>query len=775
MSIRFCLWLAAATGVLLSGCAGTNAETAWQPLGLCGGGGLFNPSISPHDPSTILAESDMGGRYISRDGGRNWTMYHFKEMAANCRQTAPMFHPTKPGVIYALHGGSSQRLQMSVDNGRTWQPIEAARQPQSDVAAMYIDPLRPDRFFVGSGGGQVTFTEDEGKTWQKASGVEGQVLKFLAKSDSSKENRTYFVGTSKGVFRSDDGGKTFARKAAGLPEGGLTGFAGGSRGGKTVLYAATACVLKDEAFHGGMYVSKDGGESWQRCMNPKINVQTARSSQWAAGDLPRYSHLVACDADPDVAYVYCASTSYFPPNHSTIYRTSDAGASWSEVWFVDPRFKECNAETDYQSNFLRQSFCARPIHMTICPTDANRVIRADAMYMFQTADGGKTWQCSHAAKATDGPDDKDVTWRVNGLVCTTAWNYYIDPHEPRRHYIAYTDIGLARSLDAGKTWRWWGPARAPGEEGTRNFPIPSKWVNTCYEMAFDPAVPGRIWGAFSMHHDIPNENSIWTGTGRSSRAGGVCVSNDFGVTWTAAKGLPEAPALSVVIDPKSPVDKRTLYASIYDHGVFKSTDGGQTWVKKSQGLGDESNLRVTRLQVHPDGTLFVLVTGMRIPANGPFTSKGVGLWRSGDGGETWQRVNESHLFLYPRDFAVDPADSRIAYVGASDCPGAPANQGGLYGTRDGGKTWQLLLRKRPTHFGAYIDPHHKGWIYATAVGWSYSSEGGLWLSKDEGNTWKAVDAMPFCQVQRVSFDPKDPAVIYVSTFGASVWKGPAGR
>ena len=51
--------------------------------------------------------------------------------------------------------------------------------------------------------------------------------------------------------------------------------------------------------------------------------------------------------------------------------------------------------------------------------------------------------------------------------------------------------------------------------------------------------------------------------------------------------------------------------------------------------------------------------------------------------------------------------------------------------------------------------------------------GTLFLSKDGGDTWKSFDAIPFAQTHRVHFDPNDPKVIYVTTFGGSVWKGPA--
>jgi len=50
---------------------------------------------------------------------------------------------------------------------------------------------------------------------------------------------------------------------------------------------------------------------------------------------------------------------------------------------------------------------------------------------------------------------------------------------------------------------------------------------------------------------------------------------------------------------------------------------------------------------------------------------------------------------------------------------------------------------------------------------------GLWLSRDNGKTWRAFDELPFSNIQRVEFDPASDAVIHVTTFGGSVWRGPA--
>ena len=768
------------TVLILTICAGCSALPGaegqagkWSPVGLCGGGGLFNPVVSPHDPKMMMAECDMGGRYISRDGGRMWRMIHHRQIGSAMRGAPPLFHPVRRGVIYALSGYQAAAVYVTRDNGRRWKLLPKARQPDAGVITrMFIDRDRPGRLFLGTERGEVLFTDDEGRTWQKAKGVKGRVFRFAADRTGVK-GRTYFVGTVAGAFRSDDGGKSFVLKRKGLPEGKrLTSFAGGSDGKATILYSTVSCWVEKGKLAGGVYVSTDRGETWRRCMNPRINIQTKGTSPWRP-NLPRYSHILTSDADPRRAYVACGGTSYFPPNHSTIYSTDDAGGKWIDTFFVDPRFKQLNVALDWMTSYRGTSWVSGPGRMEMSPVDPDVVMRTDGMFMFFTTDAGKTWKAGHAVRAGDATDDKDVTWLNNGLVVTTTWNYYVDPHEAKRHYIAYTDIGFARSLDRGRTWRWWGPGKKHGDEDGGDFPIPGRWINTCYELAFDPAAAGKIWGVFSGHHDIPNENSIWRGSGRSRLPGGICVSEDFGVTWEALrKGVPERPALSIVLDPKSPKGKRTLYAAIYDHGVYKSTDDGASWTNKSKGLGHPDNMRICRLMLHGDGTLFALITGMRVPANGPFTTKGVGLYRSTDGAESWELVNKSCPLVYPKDFGVDPADSRVIYVGACDGPRGEPPQGGLYRTGDGGTTWKRVMRKRATHFGAYFHPKRKGWIYATCCGWSDAPEGSLFLSTDAGKSWKVFAGLPFAQAHRVHFDPTDDSVIYVTTFGGSVWKGP---
>ena len=341
---------------------------------------------------------------------------------------------------------------------------------------------------------------------------------------------------------------------------------------------------------------------------------------------------------------------------------------------------------------------------------------------------------------------------INPLSFTTS------TRTANRHYIAYTDIGWARSVDSGKTWIWW----------DKNSWAP--WRNTCYEIAFDPDIPGKVWGAFSDVHDIPNDNIISERHGHNG-PGGVCISRDFGASWKPeAQGLPLRPVTSVVLDPRSPKNARTLYAGVFLEGVYKSTDDGRTWILKKNGLGSPENLRVSRVILHQDGTLFAMVCAMR-PAQGkPLTSEGVGLYRSRDAAETWEKVNASQLFLYPKDFAVHPQNSNIILVGVCDAGGGDQS-GGLYRTADGGQTWQRIGREARQTFGGYFHPKHDGWIYMTLT--EGAPGAGLWLSQDNGQTWQVFDDLPFSNIQRLTFDPSDESLLYVTTFGGSIWRGPA--
>ena len=241
--------------------------------------------------------------------------------------------------------------------------------------------------------------------------------------------------------------------------------------------------IENGAFQGGVYRSRDRGESWERAMGRGINTETRKADQWAYGPIAQYQQVLTTDTKPLTVYVANTSTGFHPPHHDTVYRSDDGGETWRDTYFMDPRFERYNVAPNYVTASTGQSWKGgeAPFGVAICNTDPERVILVRSQ-CYVTHDGGDTWFNGHTYPAPGQTPKPGCAWVCNGLVVTTTWHYYFDPFDANRRYIAYTDIGMARSLDGGETWIWWDKQSwAP-------------WRNTCYEIAFDPETPGKMWG-----------------------------------------------------------------------------------------------------------------------------------------------------------------------------------------------------------------------------------------------------------------------------------------
>jgi hypothetical protein len=730
----------------------------WEPLGLAGGGGMFAPAISPVDPNLMMINCDMSGAYMSEDGGRHWRMIHHLQLRSNT-QCQPGFHPADSDIIYAADGWGGG-MKVTRDRGVHWNAIGDL--PGTPTGEIYVSPEDPSVVFTGVDDA-VYMSRDAGNHWEKCNGPTGAAVGFLAGPSGD-----FLAATHQGMWRSDNGGQTWMKKTGGLPSAEIRSFAGGCRvvsenllsGGRytrteeTMLYCAIPSKNENGHFVGGVYRSRDLGDHWESAMGNGINKETKAYDEYAEGGIAQYHYVLTTNAKPLTIYAFNSSTGFWPPHFATVYRSDDGGDNWRPTFYLDPRGNQCNVTPNWFTVSTGRAEPSVPFGAAICDSDPERVLQVGT-FAYATHDGGRSWFCANTLLAPGRQSGPGCEWLCNGLVITTTWHYYVDPFEPKRHYICYTDIGFARSVDAGRTWIWW----------TQEQWAP--WSNTCYELAFDPDIPGKMWGAFSNVHDIPNDNII-SGRHGSKGPGGVCLSTDYGDSWRPfGEGLPAAPATSIVLDPRSPKGNRTLYAGVFDHGVYKSVDDGRTWVKRSNGLGSPENMRVYGVILHKDGTLFALITAKR--QNRAFLKEGAGLYRSRDGGESWECITTSVGLLWPKDFAVHPESSELIFVGAADAGGK--EQGGLYRTTDGGKTWKRVAREGSEHFGAYFDPRRPNWVYATLTEGAPGPS--LWLSTDGGDNWKALDSFPFANAQRVEFDPDDPATIYVTTFGGSVFRGRA--
>ena len=735
-----------------------------EKIGLSAGGSIFNGNLSPHDPDLLTVATDMGGAFITYDNGGYWHTISCLQLSGS--HVAPAaFHPTNPDVIYWDNCGSE--LKVSRDRGRTWAHV-GGEQPwgRDTLVRIWLDPDVPERIFVGTEKG-VYLSRNAGASWD-AIAVTGALHRVVAERTSPATARVYWIGTRAGLFRSDDDGRTFVRKMSGVTGDTLNGFAGGSNSKGTVLYVTTPCTLVEGKLTGGIFRSRDRGETWESCMHPALNVSTKRQSDFARDPLPQYQRIVCPDLRPERAFVFCDGNGFFPPYHTTIYRTDDGGAGWQSVFSSDPRFAKgdprmaaapdlvCNVATDWETDAWGQREQGEVRGLEIDPANPDRVLVNQTRFIHVSTNAGLTWASPYAGTwRVDAQGRKH--WSNSGEVVTSSWHYSMDPFDTLNRFICYTDIGLARSVDGGKFWT--------PEMYRLGKVIGMKYANSCYALAFDPVVTGRVWGAFSAKHDIPNEAALFNKNSKL-RNGCLAVSDDHGASWRKINMPFDAPVMDIVIDPHSPPDRRTLYASLFGTGVICSTDGGASWVARTNGLDPEGNRLCLNLILHQDGTLFVATASRQ-----KRSTVGVGIWRSTDQGASWTNlVPAKSKWVWIRDFAVDPDDSKSVLVPTSLGPDP-----GLHRTVDGGITWTTLFSRKDRYhyFGVYFHPLHKDWLYLTGGEGSGETDPGIYLSKDRGKTWVPFEKIPFRPIQRVDFDPADPAHIYLSTFGSSVLKSSA--
>src|SRR5690606_19677206 len=289
---------------------------------------------------------------------------------------------------------------------------------------------------------------------------------------------------------------------------------------------------------------------------------------------PSYSLIAA--AEDDAAHAYVVTDRYMEADEEGTMRhwygslkTGDAGETWKWVWKGgggSGRYgvKDGKGVENLTDSWVEDAFGGEYIRLLeagVYPGDGNIAVVTDWYRTMKTTDGGMTW---HEVYSIKQPDN---TYVSRGMDVTTAYGVHFDPFDKNHIAISYTDIGYHHSFDGGKTWQ-------RSVEG-----VPGDWVNTCYWVVFDPDIEGKLWSGWSNLHDFPRGKMTRSPRWKSRGRGGVCVSTDGGRSWSpVVEGMgSDSPTTSLVMDPRSEPGKRTLYAAVYNKGVFKSVDDGNTW------------------------------------------------------------------------------------------------------------------------------------------------------------------------------------------------------
>jgi photosystem II stability/assembly factor-like uncharacterized protein len=388
-------------------------------------------------------------------------------------------------------------------------------------------------------------------------------------------------------------------------------------------------------------------------------------------------------------------------------------------------------------------------------SDFTQVLVASASGgVFKSVNAGTTWEpiFDNYGSASIGDvaffqKDPKIIWVGTGEECS-------------RNSIAWGD-GIYKSIDGGKTF-----ARM-GLETTQSIG----------RVLTHPTDPNIVYVASTGH--------TWGYTGDR----GLFKTTDGGTTWTKlAGGLPDdgkTGAIDLVMDPSNP---EVLYVGFWQRlrqpwrfdsggpngGIFKTTDGGKTWTKLTNGLppGNTGRIGLAIARSNPKVLMACVEHGFqprpmvpgeagKAPKDNPdykdMTKLGTGIYRSEDAGETWVFVNRmnNRPFYYSHIY-INPVEDQWVYSLATT----------MNFSSDGGRTWKELEGLHPDFHAMWLDPTNKNRMYV-------GQDGGASLSHDHGKTWIFFDNLSFAQFYAVSADMRDPYYVYGGLQDNGTWGGPS--
>jgi photosystem II stability/assembly factor-like uncharacterized protein len=270
----------------------------------------------------------------------------------------------------------------------------------------------------------------------------------------------------------------------------------------------------------------------------------------------------------------------------------------------------------------------------------------------------------------------------------------------------------------------------------------------------------------SKIHDLPRAK-MWRKRKLADFDGGVCLSEDGGKTWRqSSEGISQTAPTHILLDPASPREARVLYVAGFNKGVYKSTDGGKSWQLRNNGIEGREPF-AWRLARDRDGVLYLVVA--RRSDDGSYGDAQDGaLYRSRDGADHWERIPLPEGVNGPDGIAIDARRPERLYLAAwGRATAAGAVNGGVFVSNDSGKSWRNTHSADQHVYDITIDPRDARTLYAAGF------ESSAWRSTDRGETWKRIRGYNFKWGHRVIPDPRTPGMIYITTFGGSVWHGPA--
>lgn len=296
------------------------------------------------------------------------------------------------------------------------------------------------------------------------------------------------------------------------------------------------------------------------------------------------------------------------------------------------------------------------------------------------------------------------------------------------------------------------------------------------------APPGLSWVftggprggiGYDIRFNPLDENTLWV----TDAFAGVHQSTDAGMTWMARNNGIDArtgmsgdaiPVFTLTIDPNSP---NIIWAGVMGiRGLYKSTDGGQTWLRKDNGIVDQPNMEMRGITVDPFDSNTVYVGGNYLANEATLDQRGF-IYRTTDGGEYWELLVEPDALV--RWILVDPTDVNVIYASTGIFDRFAIKPTGILKTTDGGQTWFPInngLNNLVVDVLAMHPQDHLTLIAGTGKASSFADEpneinGGVFITHDGGQSWRQIDPIKASgdnskTFSAVAFAPSNPNIIY---------------
>ena len=370
-------------------------------------------------------------------------------------------------------------------------------------------------------------------------------------------------------------------------------------------------------------------------------------------------------------------------------------------------------------------------------------VAASAGGVWKTTNNGQTWRPVF--------DDKRVaSMGTMAIAPSDTQQVWLGTGEPHSRNSIEPGAGIFKSTDGGITWK----------------PMGLEKTQMIGRIAVDPRNPNTVW--------VAALGAAWG----SNPERGLYKTTDGGATWQLNKFINEKTGfVDVAIDPRN---SDVVFAAAYERvrtpyslksggpgsGLFKTTDGGKTWTEITGNgfpTGPKGRIGLAIAASNPD-VMYAMVEAATLGKDGKYASERVpkdnGLYRSADGGKTWEKTNNANTRpFYYSQVRADPKNPNRVYFSSTQ----------MQVSDDGGKT------SRPAAQSVHVDDHGL-WIDPNdPERFAIANDGGIALTFDKGGNFIQPMNLSIAQFYEVSYDMAVPYSVCAGAQDNGTWCGPSRR